>query len=394
MSALYGETQFVDAAACGDLDEVKALLASAEPLLTPDIINKVDKDGKSAFHYGCLNDDANLLKILLADSRVDVVLTSRNGDSGLHMAALYCALEAIALLVADGRLSLNAPNKYGETALHLVAGSGDKGGAKTANLLLDSGASLAVADKWNRGPMDVSHDNAENPIVATFTAYLSDRSRCSEEQCAVVQAMTTAYKAANAAQAKELTSTQNELASKNKAATISLFGALGGVKLKKTNTVLKTMFKPGEGKAGAGAAASSGPKDVRRALSKLVDFPGDLGEIRQHLENREESAQGVNPAGADAFGLAAIHKFASWNKTDYLDLLLPYLSTEQLNCTCPEGKTALHYAAENASVAAMKALIAAGIDKEVCDAKGRTVRDILDGAAPSGVIDRLKNALE
>jgi hypothetical protein len=37
--------RFVDTAACGDLDEVKVLLSSTDPLLTPEMINKVDKDG-------------------------------------------------------------------------------------------------------------------------------------------------------------------------------------------------------------------------------------------------------------------------------------------------------------------------------------------------------------
>lgn len=186
---------FVDAAACGDLAEVKALLASTNPTLTPEVINSVDKDGKSAFHYACLNDDSNLLKILLADPRVNVTQTSKNGDTGMHMAALYSSLEAINLLHADGRVGINSQNKYGETPLHLCAGSGDKSAARTANVLLNLGASLSVKDKWNRGPIDVSHDNAENPIVATFTEYLNDRSRCSLEEYDRVTSITASYKA-------------------------------------------------------------------------------------------------------------------------------------------------------------------------------------------------------
>lgn len=184
-----------------------------------------------------------------------------------------------------------------------------------------------------------------------------------------------------------------------KTAAVSLFGqlgagGLGAVKLKKTDTVLKTMFRAGEGQVKAGqptAADNAVPgalKDDRRALSKLIDFPGDLEEIRRHLQSGE-----INPAGVDAYGLTALHKFASWNKTDYLDLLLPHLSAEQLEARCPEGKTALHYAVEMASVAAVKCLVAAGINLEAVDGKGRTVRAILESSPPSGIIDRLKNAL-
>jgi len=78
------------------------------------------------------------------------------------MASLYAALEAMKLLFSDGRINVDSQNKYGETALHLAAGSGDKGAAKAAQMLLTSGgASLTVKDKWGRGPVDVSYDNAE-----------------------------------------------------------------------------------------------------------------------------------------------------------------------------------------------------------------------------------------
>lgn len=400
------DNRFVDAAACGDLDEVKVLLAATEPSLAAEAINKPDKDGKNAFHYACLNDDANLLRILLADHRVNVSQTSRNGDTGLHMASLYAALEAISLLVADGRMDINAQNKYGETPLHLCAGSGDKSAAKTAKVLLSHGASLTVVDKWKRGPLDVSHDNAENPIVATFNEYLTDRSRCSEEIQAAVSAVSAAYKAETARQNAPLSQADEDIqVAKSKAAAISLFGGKGGlgglggiggglagIKLKKTNTVIKTMFKVGEGEVHAGVRGKVNT-DTRRALSKLIDFPGDLEEIRMHLENHQEDPVGINPAGADAFGLTALHKFASWNKTDYLELLIPRLSKEELEVRDPEGKTALHYAVEMASVAAVKALVAAGVDTSARDGKGRTVEEILDNAPSSGVIDRLKSAL-
>ena len=38
----------------------------------------------------------------------------------------------------------------------------------------------------------------------------------------------------------------------------------------------------------------------------------------------------ADPAGRDAFGLSALHKFAAWNKVDLLELLLPFLSEQDL----------------------------------------------------------------
>ncbi|ETV99389.1 hypothetical protein H310_08096 [Aphanomyces invadans] len=382
----FPESAFVDAAACGDLDHVNHLLASTSPFLTAEVINKVDKDGKSAFHYACLNDDANLLRILLADDRVDVRLVSRNGDSGFHMAALYSSLKALEVLHADGRLNVNAQNQYGETPLHLCAGSGDKSAHRTADLLLHFGADLTVTDKWGRGPKDVSHDNAENPIVETFNQYLSDRSRCSEEQAEAINKTTSSYRA-KLEEERAVAALQAQ--TRPKMGMMMSLGGLKGVQLKKTETVVKAMFKADEGKVTGNASGATADADGRKALSKLIDFPGDLEAITRHVANVEN----VNPGGADSYGLTALHKFASWNKTDYIELILPALSPSELNAQCPEGKTALHYAVEMASVAAIKVLVAANIDRDIKDNKGRTVQDILDGATASGVIERIRSAL-
>ena len=103
-SFLAGDSQldvFVDAAACGDFDAVVQLLADKS--LTTEQANGRDKDGRSAFHYACLNDDVPLLEALLADSRVDVALTTPKGDTGLHLASLYASVEVLKVLFADDR---------------------------------------------------------------------------------------------------------------------------------------------------------------------------------------------------------------------------------------------------------------------------------------------------
>ncbi len=278
---------------------------------------------------------------------------------------------------------------------------------------------MSATDKWGRGPIDVSHDNAENPIAKVLSAYLEDRDRCPEDERSKVLAVSEAYRAERE---REMAAARENDQMKSRAAAKSLFGSivkpaaaageesasgasagvgggigglgglLGGVKLKKTTTVVKTMFRAGEGsvtdKTGSGSSAAV-DTDPRKALSKLIDFPGDLEEIKNHIADKDR----INPAGKDAYGLTALHKFASWNKIDYLDLLLPVLAPADLEATCPEGKTALHYAVEMASVAAVKALVAAGVNLEAKDGKGRTVMEILESSPSSGVIERLKHAL-
>jgi len=366
--------KFVDTAACGDVDGVAELLTTS---LSKEVINAIDKDGRSALHYACLNDDVRLLRILLGDSRVDVALRSPRGDTCLHMASLYAALEAMKLLLEDGRCSLEAQNKYGETPLHLCAGSGDKAAAKAARLLLDRGASVLTRDNWKRGPLDVSRDNRESPLIDVFETYLAARPELEAKVAAA---------SAELKEDKERESSAHDSSATRSAAKNAIFGQLGSVKLKKTSTAEKTMFLKQKPKIPPTNAAGDG----RTGLSKLVDFPGDRDDITRHLANDSE----IDPAGKDAYGLAAIHKFASWNKPDYLDMLLPHLSKEQLNATCPEGKTALHWAVEMASVASVKTLLKAGIDKDAKNQQGFTVQHILDNAGSSEVINRLNLALK
>ncbi len=102
----------------------------------------------------------------------------------------------------------------------------------------------------------------------------------------------------------------------------------------------------------------------------------------------------MDPAGTDSYGLTALHKFSSWNKTAFLDMLIPHLTAEELELPCPDGKTAIHWAVEMASVASVKTLVKAGVNTEAKDGKGKTVREILGSVEPSGVIERLQKALE
>jgi ankyrin repeat protein len=323
---------------------------------------------------------------LLAEERVDVVLKTPNGDTGVHLGSLYSSLQALGMLFVDVRAktTINSQNKFGETPLHLCAGSGDKGAKKTAAKLLEAGADLTVVDKWKRSPVDVSRDNGYNGTAEILQEFLAANLTVKEK----IDEITAAYKAEAARPVHS-----DDAVKKAKGAIfggIGGIGGIGGVKLKKTKTAVKTMFNASEGSTNnVGTANATETSDGRRALSKLVDFPGDVDEITKHLENSGE----IDPAGKDAFGLCALHKFASWNKIVLLDLLIPKLTKDDLMATCKEGKTALHWAVEMASVASVKTLVAAGVEIEAKDGKGRTVGDILEAVPQSGIIDRIKKAV-
>jgi len=86
----------------------------------------------------------------------------------------------------------------------------------------------------------------------------------------------------------------------------------------------------------------------------------------------------VNPAGRDMFGLTALHKFAAWDKVDLLELLIPCLSTEDLNATGgDEGFSALHHATSMGAVHTLAVLLAnPQVAQDVVDRSGRTAHEL------------------
>mmetsp|Transcript_14611 Transcript_14611/g.26193 ORF Transcript_14611/g.26193 Transcript_14611/m.26193 type:complete len:382 (-) Transcript_14611:214-1359(-) len=369
----------VEAAACGDLEGVKELLASKAT--TAAQVNGIDKDGRSALHYACLNDDVKLLEMLSADDRTDMGLKTPKGDTCLHLAALYASMQAIKFLF-DNQLAdnlVNAQNQWKETPLHLCAGSGDKGAAKAAEYLMKTGASLTLVDKWSRTPLDVAHENGENQLVDVISAFL-------ETQSSQVRSEVAELRKAFLEKSRAPVQISDEAKKKH----AGLFSGIGaGLKsLKKTEVKEKTMFSKLEGKV-----TNSKGKDAKsegKVLSKLIDFPGDVDAIKKFLAD-----ESINWGGADAYGLSAMHKFASWNKTELLDLVIPKLTKEEINSRDREGKTALHWAVEMASVGAINTLVACPkVDQNAKDNKGRTPRGILDGVDDSHVIQRIRKALD
>ena len=394
---------FVSAASCGDATTIRALLASKDTPASE--VNALDKDGRTAFHYACLNDDAPLARVLLEDARVDVLARTPRGDTAVHLAALYASIQALRLLLADARTlpATLAENKHRETPLHLVAGSGDKSAARAARELLacaTARAAVEARDEWDRTPLDVAYAHGESCTVSVKEEFVLGTGDAGLAERVVARAKT--LKAPEAAAPAPDDETRQQRAVQAKA----IHGALAGIKggLKKVDVVEKTMFAKSEGAvkasapgSGTGAGSSTGKPPGKPALSKLVDFPGDKDEIAKMLaEDR------VDPAGKDAFGLTALIKFASWNKVDLIDLVLDKLSREEVNAADRDGKTALHWAVEMASVASIERLVACDrVDKEVKDAKGRRPLDIVQQAIDKGggdehmtrVLERVRGAL-
>ena len=69
-------------------------------------------------------------------------------------------------------------------------------------------------------------------------------------------------------------------------------------------------------------------KKTATALSQLVEYPGDPVLVASLLATGQEA--GVTIGGKDLLGYTALHKFASWDKVDLIELLLPHLTWEEV----------------------------------------------------------------
>lgn len=91
-------------------------------------------------------------------------------------------------------------------------------------------------------------------------------------------------------------------------------------------------------------------------------------------------ANAMFTCGQDMFGITALMKFAAWDKTDLLELLLPVAQNDNtyFNLASPtDGFTALHHAADMGARRAFAFLAAtAGVDDAVLDKRGRKAAEL------------------
>jgi len=81
----------------------------------------------------------------------------------------------------------------------------------------------------------------------------------------------------------------------------------------------------------------------RKSLSSLIEYPPDVNAIKKYLESPDD----IDVAGRDYFGLSALDKFVSWNDVTLVELILKYLSNDQIiDNSNRDGNTCLHVAVE------------------------------------------------
>jgi ankyrin repeat protein len=101
-----------------------------------------------------------------------------------------------------------------------------------------------------------------------------------------------------------------------------------------------------------------------------MEYPGDPDRLITLLNDPT-----VDPNGRDMFGWTALHKFASWDKVDLIDILLT-LSPCPIDLNCqggPDQFSCLHCAVDMGAKRAVSYLISTtGIDISIQSKQGMT----------------------
>jgi ankyrin repeat protein len=173
------------AAAYGKTDIVKALLAAGAG------IDVADEDGNSPLHIAVTNPTSRQIVKDLIDAGAKVDAVNKNGMQPIHLAARYAEADTVQTLLAAGAKS-DAVDLHGLRPLHFAV----KGGAQRINVsrilgnkghnltrllygweytlvakvLLSNGASLDVADKTGKRPIDYASESDFSEMIEVLIA--------------------------------------------------------------------------------------------------------------------------------------------------------------------------------------------------------------------------------
>lgn len=135
--------EILEAAREGDLDAVKALVDA-----DPEEVNTADDRSCTALHFAADGGHDQVISFLLA-AGADLEARDADGDTPLHWAACRENVAVIELLIAKGA-QLNAVNLNNDTPLHYAA-LRDK--LPAADALLRASADTEISDAYGRTPL-------------------------------------------------------------------------------------------------------------------------------------------------------------------------------------------------------------------------------------------------
>jgi len=188
------DERYLDSAAAGDLEGVRAALAEGADKNAVDreeatailratrgrhldivralIAEGVDIDAQdqtcfNPFIHGCIFGDLEIVQ-LMVEAGTDLKRLTRMGGNGLTPAAEKGHLEIVRYLLENTRINVNHTNNLGWTALieTIILGDGGPVRQETVELLLAHGAKPGMTDEWGVPPVELARTRGFDEIVA------------------------------------------------------------------------------------------------------------------------------------------------------------------------------------------------------------------------------------
>ena len=345
---------------------------------------EIDDKGYTAAHWTVYFDESNSVEALLLKCSDIFLISSSRGITPLHLICLNNSIRSLKLL-------LNYPiiyNKlidmrtiWSETPLHLAASTGNLeitrlmlnnntncNNFDTAHLS-DNSTLLQAVDKWGRTPIDVAIENGYTAVITYFETAYPELCQQSIHRIKSNSAYSNTDKTNNTWSSSHcvIKDIQNELLQsnlfqRNKQGASSTHDVIKTLDSSTTSHVSDqslvslssplpsiptvTIIPP------TSSPPPSAPRPVLRALSKLIEYPGDPDHLITLLADPT-----VDPMGKDMYGWTSLHKFASWDKTDLLDILLTSVNNIDINIRGHDQFTCIHAAVDMNAIHAVRYLL-------------------------------------
>ena len=387
---------FYRAVASGDTVVAKVLLGLADT-------SAKNESGMTALHVAIQKRNLSMVKILLADKRVEHFVNEIdvNGRTALHYAAASGNLATVRVLLdlpGVVRLNVDSVDKYGNTALHEAARIGNLAMVKA---LLARGANQHMCNLFARTPLDVARIRGYGRIV---DAFLIDRANIKFVDRNGMGALHRAAASGNFDAVKALLA--HKVADVNArdshgATPIHYAAACGNEAL--INELVKSGAQVGlidnRGMTALYKAAANGHEAVVKLLidrGANVNTVGEQGLTALHVAARNgrekvvklllEHGANVNVAGEQ--GVTALHIAVSVGCETLAKLLLDHGAN--VNATVQRDWTALHVAAARGYESIVKLLLEHGADINAAGKDGETALDTAKRCKKSAVIALLE----
>lgn len=193
------DERYLESAAAGDLDGVRAALAAGADKDAVDreeatailraargghldvvralIVEGVDIDAQdqtcfNPFIHGCIFDDLELVKTMV-EAGTDLKRLTRMGGNGLTPAAEKGHVEVVRYLLENTRINVNLTNNLGWTALieTIILGDGGPVRQEIVELLLANGAKPGMPDPMGVAPVELARERGFDEIVRILESH-------------------------------------------------------------------------------------------------------------------------------------------------------------------------------------------------------------------------------